>query len=63
MLVATVSDFKRDINNYLEKVINDVETLMINRGKGKTVVVMSLDEYNSLITTQHELTAKKVKAK
>jgi len=63
MLVATVSDFKRDINNYLEKVINDVETLMINRGKGKTVVVMSLDEYNSIITTQHELSSKKNEAR
>ena len=61
MLVATVSDFKHDIDNLLEKVINDTETLMINRGKGKTVVVMSLDEYNSLITTQNELSSKKVR--
>ena len=63
MLVATISDFRRDIKNYLDNVINNVETLIINRGKGNGVVVMSLDEYNSLITTQHELSSKKNEAR
>jgi len=41
-----------------------VETLINNRGKGSGVVIMSLDdEYNSLIATQYELTAKKEKTK
>ncbi len=34
------------------------ETLIINRGKDSGVVVMSLDEYNSLCATQHELSSK-----
>jgi len=63
MLVATISDFRRDIKNYLDNVINNVETLIINRGRGNGVVVMSLDEYNSLITTQHELSSKKNEAR
>ena len=63
MLVATISDFRRDIKNYLDSVINNVETLIINRGKGNGVVVMSLEEYNSLITTQHELSSKKNEAR
>ena len=59
MLTATISDFRRDIKNYLDNVTKNFETLIINRGKGNGVVVMSLDEYNSLISTQHELSSKK----
>ena len=59
MLTATISDFRRDIKNYLDNVTKNFETLIINRGKGNGVVVISLDEYNSLISTQHELSSKK----
>ena len=63
MLTATISDFRRDIKNYLDNVTNNFETLIINRGKGNGVVVISLDEYNSLISTQHELSSKKNEAR
>ena len=59
MLTATISDFRRDIKSYLDNVTKNFETLIINRGKGNGVVVISLDEYNSLISTQHELSSKK----
>jgi antitoxin YefM len=39
-------------------VTNNYETLIINRGKDTGVVIMSLDEYNSLNATQHELSSK-----
>ncbi len=58
MLTASVSDFRKDIKNYLDRVTSNFETLIINRGKEKGVVVMSLDEYNSLCATQHELSSK-----
>ncbi|HHS95893.1 MAG TPA: prevent-host-death protein, partial [Phaeodactylibacter sp.] len=35
------------------------ETLIINRGKGTGVVIISLEEYNSLVATQYELSSKK----
>lgn len=35
------------------------ETLIINRGKDTGVVIMSLEEYNSLCATNHELASKK----
>lgn len=58
MLVASISDFRKDIKKYLKRVTDDFETLIINRGKDVGVVLISLDEYNSLTATNHELTSK-----
>lgn len=58
MLTTTISDFRKDIKKYLDKVTQNFETLIINRGKDTGVVVMSLEEYNSLCATQHELSSK-----
>jgi len=58
MLTATISDFRKNIRRYLDKVTENFETLIINRGKDNGVVVISLDEYNSLQATQHELSSK-----
>lgn len=58
MLTTTLSDFRRDIKRYLDNVTDNFETLIINRGKDTGVVIMSLDEYNSLNATQHELSSK-----
>ena len=52
-----ISDFRKDIKRYLDSVTKNFETLIINRGKNNGVVIMSLDEYNSLAATQHELSS------
>lgn len=59
MLTTTLSDFRKDIKRYLDSVTQNVETLIINRGKDTGVVIMSLNEYNSLKATQHELSSRK----
>ena len=59
MLTTTISDFRKDIKRYLDRVTENFETLIINRGKDNGVVIISLDEYNSLSATQHELSSKK----
>ncbi|HAP96399.1 type II toxin-antitoxin system Phd/YefM family antitoxin [Epilithonimonas hominis] len=59
MLIANISDFRKDIKTYLDKVSKNFETLIINRGKDKGIVVMSLEEYNSLMATNHELSSRK----
>jgi antitoxin YefM len=59
MLTTTISDFRKDIKSYLDKVTENFDTLIIHRGKDRGVVVISLDEYNSLNATQHELSSKK----
>ncbi|MBX7224452.1 MAG: type II toxin-antitoxin system Phd/YefM family antitoxin [Chitinophagales bacterium] len=58
MLTTTISDFRKDIKKYLNVVTTNFETLIINRGKDAGVVIMSLDEYNSLCATHHELSSK-----
>ena len=59
MQITTVSDFRKDIKTYLDRVVKNVETLIINRGKDSGIVVMSLQEYNSLMATNHELSCRK----
>ena len=63
MLTATISDFRKNIKKYLNSVSENFETLIINRSKGSGVVIISLDEYNSLTTTHHELSSKKNEAR
>jgi antitoxin YefM len=58
MLTTTISDFRKNIRRYLDRVTENFETLIINRGKDKGVVIISLEEYNSLSATQHELSSK-----
>lgn len=59
MLVASFSEFRKDIKAYFDKVSTDFETLIINREKNEGIVVISLEEYNSLMTTNHELSSRK----
>jgi antitoxin YefM len=58
MITTTLSDFRKDIKRYFDKVTDSFETLIINRGKDNGVVIISLDEYNSLTATQYELSSR-----
>lgn len=59
MLSTTISDFRKDIKKYLDKVSNNFETLIINRGKDSGIVIISLEEYNAMLSTNHELSSRK----
>lgn len=59
MITTTLSDFRKEIKRYLDSVTENFDTLVINRGKDSGVVIMSLDEYNSMRATQHELSSRK----
>lgn len=58
MLTTTLSNFRKDIKLYFDRVTQNFETLIINRGKDNGIVIMSLAEYNSLCATQHEMSSK-----
>ena len=63
MRTTSISDFRKAIKNYLIKVSQNFETLLINRGKDSGVVVISLEEYNSLLATEYELSSKSNKTR
>jgi len=53
MEVLNYTEFRRNLGKSLDMVNDDTETLIVSRGKGKNVVVMSLGEYNSMMETMH----------
>lgn len=59
MFTTTISDFRKNTKKYLDRVTKNFETLIINRGRDSGVVIISLDEYNSLRATNHELSSKR----
>ena len=58
MLAANYSEFRGDLKKFLDNVEFNKETLIIKRGKGSGTVMISLDEYNSLMETVHLLSSK-----
>jgi antitoxin YefM len=62
MNVTTISKFRKNTKDYFDQVIEDKDTLLITRSDGQTVVVMTLDDYNSKIETDY-LNSSKVNRK
>ncbi len=58
MLAANFTELRKDLKKYLDIIEENDETLIVKRGVGKGTVLMSLDEYNSLIETVHLLSSK-----
>jgi len=58
MVIANISDFRKDIKSYFDRVAKNFETLIINRGKDSGIVIMSIEEYNSLMATNYELSSR-----
>jgi antitoxin YefM len=59
MIAANYSEFRTGLKNYLDSVEDDNETLIIKRKSGKGTVMISLNEYNSIMETLHLLSSKK----
>jgi antitoxin YefM len=59
MIAANYSEFRNHLKKYLDDVENNNETLILKRGSGKGTVIISLDEYNSIMETVHLLSSKK----
>ena len=53
MRTANYTDFRANLKGYIDSVIDDCDTVVINRGNGTGVVLMSLDEYNALKETEY----------
>ncbi len=58
MIAANYTEFRTGLKKYLDEVENNNETLIIKRGSGNGTVLISLDEYNSIVETMHLLSSK-----
>jgi antitoxin YefM len=59
MIASNYSEFRNELKKYLDNVEFNNETLIIKRGSGKGTVLISLEEYNSIMETLHLLSSKK----
>lgn len=53
MRVVNYTEFRKNLAESLNVVNDDGDIVVVSRSKGKNVVVMSLEEYNSIQETLH----------
>ena len=58
MIAANYTEFRTRLKKFLDTVEDNNETLIIKRGTGKGTVLISLEEYNSIMETVHLLSSK-----
>lgn len=57
MKVLNYSDLRQNLSENLNMVAEDQEVLIVSRSKDKNVVIISLDEYNSIQETLYLLSS------
>jgi antitoxin YefM len=55
MNAVNYSDLRRNLKSYMDKVYEEREPLIVTRRNNENVVVMSIDQYNSLVETSYLL--------
>lgn len=58
MKVINYTDLRLNLKKYLDTVANNVEEVIIKRKNHKDIVLISLEEYNSLVETNYLLSGK-----
>ena len=58
MEIVNYTEFRSNLKYWFDKVVHDVSDIVIKRKSGKDLVLISLDEYNSLKETTYLLTGK-----
>ena len=53
MRTANYTDLRKNLKGYLDSVIDDSETVIINREGNEAVVMISLEEYNAIKETAY----------
>ena len=53
MITATYTDLRSNLKDYLDRVVKDSDNVIVNRGNGNAVVIMSLEEYESMVETAY----------
>lgn len=58
MIAVNFTEFRTDLKKFLDEVEDNNETLIIKRKSGKGTVLLSIEEYNSLLETVHLMKSK-----
>ena len=58
MKVVNYTELRLNLRKWLDFVVDDVEELIIKRKNQKDLVLISLEEYNSLVETNYLLSGK-----
>jgi len=58
MIAANYTEFRIGLKKFLDEVEDNNETLVVKRGIGKGAVMISLNEYNSIMETLHLLSSR-----
>lgn len=57
MSTATYTEVHNNFGQFFNRVIDDADTLVVNREDSESAVLMSMSEYNSLMETLHILSS------
>ena len=55
MVAISYTDLRQNLKTYMDKVVQDYEPLIITRKNNENVVLLSVDEYSSLLETNYLL--------
>lgn len=53
MQTANYTELRNNLKTYLDNVVNDNEPLLVHRSGNESVVIIPLDEYNSIKETEY----------
>lgn len=53
MIAATYTELRSNLKKFLDRVIKDSDNVIVNRGNGSAVVIMSLEEYEAMQETAY----------
>jgi len=59
MEAVNYTDLRQHLKDHMDKVYQDHEPLIVTRKNNQNVVLISLDDYNSLTETQYLLSSEK----
>ena len=62
MLVANVSELRKNLKKYIDSVSNDNEIVVVTSA-GKSVVIISLETYNEINNKENNVIKKNTKTK
>jgi antitoxin YefM len=55
MDAVSYSDLRQNLKSYMDKVYNDHDPLIITRKNNENLILLSINEYNSLVETNYLL--------